>query len=107
MWFKSKLYDAVKESDENAQLEQCFVNNSLKEHLNDFVELHINEDNYLKLVELCDFLIVENIDVLVDKIVDSFGIQIIHCFGNFYKYNSKRLLPHNLNTLKCAMDLYL
>jgi len=81
------------------KLEHCFVNNPKREYLNDFACLHINEYNYLKLVELCDFLFVENIDVLVDK--------IIGYFGNFYKYNSQRLFPHNLNTLKCAMDLYL
>jgi hypothetical protein len=99
MWFKSKLYESIKESDENEKLEHCFVNNPKKEYLNDFACLHINEYNYLKLVELCDFLFVENIDILVDK--------IIGYFGNFYKYNSQRLFPHNLNTLKCAMDLYL
>ena len=59
MWFKSKLYESIKESDENAKLEQCFVNNPLKEYFNDFVQLHITKDNYLKLVELCDFLFVE------------------------------------------------
>ena len=106
MWFVSKFYESLKEEDEEASLQDCFNENPLCEHLNDFIELNITQANYLKLIELCDFLMVTNVDVLVDKIVECFGVQVIHEFGDFYKYNSQRLQVHNKESLKQTIHLY-
>ena len=106
MWFVSKFYESLKEEDEKATLQDCFNENPLCEYVNDFIELNIRKDNYLKLIELCDFLMVTNVDVLVDKIVECFGVQVIHEFGDFYKYNSQRLQVHNKESLKQAIQLY-
>ena len=106
MWIKSKLYESLKEQDEDAPLQDCFNENPLCEHLNDLLQLNITKENYLKLIELCDFLMVTNVDVLVDKIVERFGIHIIHEFGDFYKYNSERLQVHNRKSLREAIKSY-
>jgi len=106
MWFVSKFYESLKEQDEEATLQDCFNENPLCEHLNDFIELNITQENYLKLIELCDFLMVSNVDILVDKIVECFGVQVIHEFGDFYKYNSQRLQLHDRESLKQAIQLY-
>ncbi len=106
MWFKSKLYEELKEQDEEATLYDCLSEHSLYEHLNDFIQLNITQENYLKLIELCDFLMVTNVDILVDKIVKCFGVSIIHEFGDFYKYNSQRLQVHDRKSLKQAIQLY-
>ena len=106
MWFESKFYESLKEQDEEATLQYCFNENPLCEYVNDFIELNITQENYLKLIELCDFLMVNNVDVLVDKIVECFGLQVIHEFGDFYKYNSQRLQVHNKESLKQAIHLY-
>ena len=95
MWFESKLYKELKEDNEDATLDDCLNENPLYEYVNDFIELNITKDNYLKLIELCDFLMVTNVDILVDKIVKCFGVSIIHDFGDFYKYNSQRLQVHD------------
>ena len=106
MWFESKLYEELKEHDEEATLHDCLNEHSLYEYVNDFIDLNITQENYLKLIELCDFLMVTNVDVLVDKIVECFGVSIIHEFGDFYKYNSQRLRVHNKETLEHAIQLY-
>ena len=86
MWFESKVYEELKEQQQDATLDDCLNENPLYEHLNDFIELNITKENYLKLIELCDFLMVINVDILVDKIVKCFGVSIIHDFGDFYRY---------------------
>ena len=105
MWFKSKLL----EQNENSCIEDCFHENSLIYYLNDFIELKINKKNYLKLIEMCDFLMVSNVDVLVDKIMVCFNYDYnkIHEFGDFYKLNSERLMPHTTETLKEAIKLHI
>ena len=74
MWFESKLYEEVKEQDENAILYNYLNENKLYKYFDDFIQLNITQENYLKLIELCDFLMVINVDVLVDKIVQCFGV---------------------------------
>ena len=106
MWFESKLYEELKEQQEYTTLQDCLNENPLYEHLNDFIELNITKENYLKLIELCEFLMVINVDILVDQIVQRFGVSIIHDFGDFYKYNSQRLQVHNEESLKQAIQLY-
>ena len=106
MWFESKFYESLKEEDEEATLYDCFNENPLCEYVNDFINLNITQENYLKLIELCDFLMVENSDILVNKIVQCFGKSIIHNFGYFYKYNCKRLQVHDKESLKQAIQLY-
>ena len=106
MWFESKLYEELKEQQEDVILDDCLSENPLYEHLNDFIQLNITQENYLKLIELCDFLMVSNVDVLVDKIVKCFGVSIIHNFGDFYKYNSQRLQVHDRKSLREVMKLY-
>ena len=102
MWFHSILYEEV-----NSTINECFVpSNALVEYLDDFITLNVTKDNYKKLIELCDYLMVENIDVLVDKIVELFGVSIVHSFSDFYRINSKRLKPHNRETLIKAIQLY-
>ena len=102
MWIESKLYEELKEQDENATLHDCLSEHSLYKYLDDFIQLNITQKNYLKLIDLCDFLMVTNVDVLVDKIVQRFGVSIIHEFGDFYKYNSQRLQVHDKKSLKQA-----
>ena len=106
MWFESKLYEELKEHDENATLDDCLNENPLYEYVNDFIELNITKDNYLKLIELCDFLMVEDSDILLNKIIQCFGYSIIYNFGDFYKYNSKRLQVHDKESLEKAVKLY-
>ena len=99
MWFESKLYEELKEQQDDASIYDCLNEQPLHEYMDDFMKLNITKENYLKLIELCDFLMVSNIDVLVDKIVKKFGVQIIHEFGDFYKYNSQRLIVHDRESL--------
>jgi hypothetical protein len=106
MWFESKFYQELKEQDEDATLHDCLSEHSLKEYFDDLMRLNITQENYLKLIELCDFLMVTNIDILVDKIVQYFGTHIIYNFGDFYKYNSQRLQVHDKKSLKQAIKLY-
>ena len=106
MWFEFKLHEELKEQDKHVTLYDCLNENKLYKYLNDFTQLNITQENYLKLIELCDFLMVSNVDILVDKIVKCFGVSIIHEFGNFYKYNSQRLQVHNEESLKQAIQLY-
>jgi len=106
MWIKSKLYEEVKEQDENASVRECFNGNPLEWYLDDLIELYVTLENYLKLIELCDYLMVTNVDVVVDKIVECFGIQIIHEFGEFYRYNSERLQVHDRKSLRVAIKSY-
>ena len=49
---------------------------------------------------------VTNVDVLVDKIVECFGVDVVHEFGDFYKYNSERLQIHDKESLKQAIQIY-
>jgi len=49
---------------------------------------------------------VENVDVLVDKMVELLGGYIVHSFSDFYRMNTKRLKPHNRETLIEAIHLY-
>ena len=106
MWFESKVYEELKEQYEDETLHDCLSEHSLKEYLDDFINLNITKDNYLKLIELCDFLMIEDSDILVNKIVQCFGISIIHNFGDFYKYNCKHLHIHNKTSLREAIQLY-
>ena len=41
MWIKSKLYEELKEQDENATLEDCLNDNPIQEYLDDFINLDI------------------------------------------------------------------
>ena len=106
MWFESKLYEELKEQQEDASIYDCLNEQPLHKYMDDFIKLNITKENYLKLIELCDFLMVSNVDVLVDQIVKKFGVQIIHEFGDFYKYNSQRLFVHNRESLEKAMQSY-
>jgi len=106
LWFVSKLYEDLKEQDKETTLYDCLSEHSLKEYLDDFINLNITKDNYLKLIELCDFLMVEDSDILVNKIIHRFGFPIIHNFGDFYKYNCRLLKVHNRKSLKEAIQSY-
>ena len=106
MWFLSKLYEELKEQDEYADISECFNGHPLEEYLDDLIELTITATNYLKLIELCDYLMVTNADVVTDEIVKKFGIPVIHEFGEFYRYNSKRLQVHDRESLLKAIKWY-
>ena len=86
MWVISNLYEELKEQDEYADIHECFNGHPLEEYLDDLIELTITTINYLKLIELCDYLMVTNADILIDEIVKNFGIPVIHEFGEFYRY---------------------
>jgi surface protein len=106
MWVVSNLYEELKEQDEYADIRECFNGHPLEEYLDDLIELTITAINYLKLIELCDYLMVTNADVLIDEIVKKFGIPVIHEFGEFYRYNSKRLQVHDRESLLKAIKWY-
>ena len=108
MWFKSNLYIILIENNKDISILDCFdSDNILKCYVYDLINLHITKENYLKLIELCDFLMIENVDILIDKIVDYFDVSIIHNFSNFYKYNTKRLKLFDKSTLEEAISLYI
>ena len=43
MWFESKLYEELKEQQQDATLHDCLNENPLYEHLNDFIQLNITQ----------------------------------------------------------------
>ena len=54
MWFESKVYEELKEQDENATLQDCFCD-PLQDYVNDFINLNITKNNYLKLTNYVTF----------------------------------------------------
>ena len=72
MWFHSQLKDVVN------NIEQHIY----KDYYNDLVYLATRQ-NYMKLIELCDYLCVTNVDILIDKIVDLYDTNL-HQFKDFY-----------------------
>lgn len=79
MWFQSKLKDVVND------LEQHIY----RDYYNDLVDLNVTRDNYMKLIELCDYLCVTNVDILIDKIVDLYDTNIVHQFRDFYSLSQR------------------
>ena len=51
---------------------------------------------------------IDNVDVFIDKIIEihDYDYSIIYEFEDFYKYNSKRLIPMDIFTLLKAVKLY-
>ena len=41
MWIKSKLYEELKEQDENASVSECFNGNPLEWYLDDLIDLYV------------------------------------------------------------------
>lgn len=106
-WFDSKLYITM---NQNSDLLKKYLSeyHLFNLYINDLETLNVTKDNYLKLVELCDFLIIDNVDILIDHIVICFNFDynVIHNFKEFYKYNSKRLTKHDRKSLEQAIKLH-
>jgi len=66
MWFHSQLKDIVNNIEDHIY----------KDYYNDLVYLNVTRQNYMKLIELCDYLCVTNVDILIDKIVDLYDTNI-------------------------------
>ena len=80
-----------------------------KSEINQFIRLDVTKDNYLRLIEISDYLLVEDIDPLVDKIVQlyNYHLSIIYTFSEAYKFNSGRIkFKHTRETLEEAIQLY-
>lgn len=107
-WFKSELYDFLKLINTNLNIKTVFINKrKLLPYLNGFIKLKFIKKNYMKYIEICDFLCVTNIDILVDMIVNVFGtVTVIDKFPDFYKTNTQRLKPHTNVSLKDAAQLW-
>ena len=107
MWFNSKLLEELQETNENATIYDCLSYNvRFKEHIQDLIVLNVTKENYKILIELCDFLMIDNVDEFIVKIVKihDYDYNIIYEFEDFYKYNTKRLIP--LDILENAIELY-
>ena len=103
-WFNSELLNN-KYTDED-----CLAEHPLyKEYINDLTNLHVTKENYENLITLCDYLMIDNPDVLIDQImkIHDYDYDIIYKFKDFYKYNTKRLVPFETKEdLRTAIELY-
>ena len=109
MWFSSQFLEELQETNEQATIYDCVASNDIfKEYIQDLIVLNVTKENYKVLIELCDFLMIDNLDVIIDKIViiHDYEYSIIYEFEDFYKYNTKRLLPMDRDTLDKAIKLY-
>jgi len=109
MWVHSRL----SEEGEVSVIELLKIARDLgiftKSEINQFIRLDVTKDNYLRLIEISDYLLVEDIDPLVDKIVQlyNYDFSIIHTFSEAYKLNSGRIkFKHTRETLEEAIELY-
>ena len=109
MWFNSQLLEELQETNKDVTIYDCLVNkDSFVEHIQDFIDFKITKENYKILIDLCDFLIIDNVDAFIDKIIElyEYDYSIIYEFEDFYKYNTKRLIPMNRYILNKAIKLY-
>ena len=109
MWFDSQLLKELQKTNENAVIYDCIVDkDNFTEHIQDFINFKITQENYKIFIELCDFLMVDNVDIFIDRIIEihDYDYSIIYKFEHFYKYNTKRLIPLNKDKLKKAIKLY-
>jgi surface protein len=109
MWFSSKFLQELQETNEQATIYDCVASNdTFKEYIQDLIDLNVSKENYKVLIELCDFLMIDNVDVFIDKIViiHDYEYSIIYEFEDFYKYNTKRLIPMDRDILMNAIELY-
>ena len=109
MWFKSKFLEELQETNEEVTIYDCIASNdSFKEHIQNLIELNVTKKNFKVLIELCDFLMIDNVDKFIDKIIEinNYEYSIIYEFEDFYRYNTKRLIPMNRVTLENAIKVY-
>ena len=109
MWFNSQFLQELQETNEEATIYNCLAYNvHFKEHIQDLIVLNVTKENYKILIELCDFLMIDNVDKFIDKIVKihDYDYNIIYEFEDFYKYNTKRLIPLDRDILENAIELY-
>ena len=93
MWFLSGLTKEYEFADNNEFIKLIPANLFTEAEITQFINLEVTKDNYLRLIELSDYLIVEDIDPLVDKIVECYDndLSIINTFSQAYKLNSARI----------------
>lgn len=109
MWFNSKLLQNLQETNRDATIYDCILNKDIfQEYIHDFINLNVTKENYITLIEICDFLMIDNVDMFIDKIIEvhDYDYSIIYEFEDFYKYNTKRLIPLNRDSLDNAIKLY-
>ncbi len=102
MWFTSKFLEELLDTNEEVTIYDCIASNdSFKEYIQDLIELNVSKENYKKLLEICDFLIIDNNDIIIDKIIKihDYDYSIIYEFKDFYKFNTKRIIPLDRDTL--------
>ena len=102
-WIERHLVDDADDVLDNCE---CSGNDLYKDYLTDLLELNITRENFMGVVELCELLEVTNPDVLFDEIFEKLGFDVVHEFGDYYKNNSKRLKPHDRDSLSRAIKLY-
>ena len=106
MWFNSKLLQELQETNSDTTIYDCIVNKDIfQEYIHDFINLNVTKENYITLIEICDFLMIDNVDIFIDKIIEvhDYDYSIIYEFEDFYKYNTKRLIPLNRDSLDNAI----
>ena len=104
MWFDSHLLNNGSVDEDVLQGNPLYRNN-----VDDFINLNVTKENYMRLVELCNFLMVENPDDLIDKIVQvhDYDYSVIYDFEDLYKYYSRRIAVFETKeSLKEAIVLY-
>ena len=109
MWFNSLFLEELQETNEEITIYDCVASNdSFKENIQNLIDLNVSKENYKILIELCDFLMIDNVDKFIDKIIEihNYDYSIIYEFEDFYKYNTKRLIPMDRDTLENAIKLY-
>ena len=109
MWFHSRLSEECGESIIELLKLLRDLGIFTKSEVNQFIRLDVTKDNYLRLIEISDYLLVEDIDPLVDKIVQlyNYDFSIIYTFSEAYKLNSGRIkFKHTRETLEEATKLY-
>lgn len=109
MWFNSKLLENIQEINKDATIYDCVKNKKyFIEHIQNLINLYVTKENFKILIELCDYLFIDNVDIFIDKIVKihNYDYSIIYEFEYFYKYNTKRLIPLDRDTLDKAIKLY-
>jgi len=102
-WFNTLLVDKAGGDLDKCE---CSKNDLYEEYLPDLLDLNVTSKNFKELVKLCELLEVTNPDVLFDEIFKKLDFDVVHEFGDYYKNNSKRLKPHDRDSLSKAIKLY-
>jgi len=90
-WIQSDWLD---EFDEEPEIDS--------EYVTDLIKLNVTLENYMRLIQLADYIQVKNVDVLIDVIVQVKNVRCVTEFEDFYKL-SPRLKPITREELKVAI----